>query len=87
MWNLDDIKVGDFIRVQTINKRGDRNLDGAIVQGTVKELVPSLAYAQLDSGWCVHTKDVLLEHRIREVVDPVCPECGKFHKPATCEKQ
>lgn len=63
VWALDDVAVGDFLRVQTINKRGDRNLDGAIHFGEVAELVPSHDFVKLKSGWCVHTKDRLLEHR------------------------
>ena len=66
MWNLDDVEIGDFIKVQIINKRGDRNLDGAVMKGTIKELVPSHRFARLDSGWCAHTKDILLEHKKKE---------------------
>ncbi len=63
MWNLEDIAVGDFIKVQVVNKRGDRNLDGMVMQGKVEELVQSHRFARLDSGWCAHTKDILLEHK------------------------
>jgi len=66
MWNLDEVKIGDFIKVQIVNKRGDRNLDGLVIKGIVKELVPTYRFARLDSGWCAHTKDILLEHKEAE---------------------
>lgn len=63
MFDLTDIAVGDFVTVEVVNKRGDRNLDGARLSGVVKELVPGHNMARLESGWCVHTKDRLVEHR------------------------
>jgi len=63
MWNLDDVSVGDYVKVEVVNKHGDRNLDGAQMDGIVTELVPSHNMARLDSGWCVHAKDKLVEHR------------------------
>jgi len=62
-WRVEDINVGDFIRVLIENKRGDRNLDGTILSGKVKDLVPDYKMVRLESGWCCHTKDRLLEHR------------------------
>lgn len=61
-WKVEDTRIGDFIRVQIINKKGDRNLDGAIVEGKIKDLVPSHKMVRLESGWCCHTKDLLLVH-------------------------
>lgn len=62
-FSLDGVEVGDYVAVRVENKKGDRNLDGAIIKGKVKDLVPKHSMARLESGWCVHTKDVLLEHR------------------------
>ena len=63
-WKVSDMKVGDYLSTQVINKEGDRNLDGAIIRGTIKELVPSYKMVRLESGWCCHEKDELLEHRV-----------------------
>ena len=62
MWVLNEVKVGDYIKVEIINKRGDRNLDGMNVSGRIRELVPDHSFARLDNGWCCHTKDRLVEH-------------------------
>ena len=61
-WKVEDVQVGDYISVQISNPRGDRNLDGAILRGKVKDLDPSHNMVRLESGWCCHTKDRLLEH-------------------------
>lgn len=61
LWSVSDVAVGDYIEVQVINKHGDRNLDGAIIKGTVKDLVPDHKMVRLESGWCCHTKDRLLK--------------------------
>lgn len=61
-WNVNDMAIGDFIKVQVINKKGDRNLDGTIIKGKIKDLVASHNMVRLESGWCCHTKDKLLEH-------------------------
>jgi hypothetical protein len=71
MWNVENMSVGDYIEVQVINKRGDRNLDGAIIYGKIKDLVPSHRMVRLESGWCCHTKDELLKHVPAESVS--CP--------------
>ena len=62
MWNLNDVSVGDSIEVEVINKRGDRNLDGARIGGTIKDIVESHDMVRLESGWCCHTKDRLVSH-------------------------
>lgn len=61
-WKVSDMRVGDFISVQVVNKKGDRNLDGTLIKGTIVELVPSHNMVKLESGWCCHTKDKLLKH-------------------------
>ena len=61
MWSLEDVSVGDYIEVQIVNKKGDRNLDGAILRGRIKDIVPAHSMVRLESGWCCHTKDRLLE--------------------------
>ena len=65
-WHVEDTRIGDFIRVQIINKKGDRNLDGMILEGKIKDLVPSHGMVRLESGWCCHTKDLMLEHNRQE---------------------
>ncbi len=62
MWNLADVAVGDYIEVRIENKQGDRNLDGCVVYGRVKDIVPGHRMVRLDSGWCAHTKDTLIKH-------------------------
>jgi hypothetical protein len=62
-WEVSDMKVGDYIEVQIINKKGDRNLDGAILKGKIKDLEPSYKMVRLESGWCCHTEDKLLVHK------------------------
>jgi len=62
MWKVEDMAVGDYIMVQVVNKRRDQNLDGAIIRGKIKDLVPSHNMVRLKSGWCCHTKDRLLKH-------------------------
>ena len=62
MWNIEDVSVGDYLSVQTINKKGDRNLDGMITSGKVKDVVSSHRMARLESEWCCHEKDRLLKH-------------------------
>ena len=62
-WKVSDMEIGDNIVVQVVNKKGDRNLDGTILRGTIKELVPSHNMVRLESGWCCHVKDKLLKHR------------------------
>ena len=62
-WRIEEMSVGDYIEVQIVNKKGDRNLDGGILRGTIIELVPDYKMVRLDSKWCAHTKDTLLEHR------------------------
>jgi len=61
-WRVEDMAVGNYIVVQIVNKKGDRNLDGAILKGKITELIPSHNMVRLDSGWCCHTKDKLLEY-------------------------
>lgn len=61
-WKVDDVSVGDYIEVQVINKKGDRNLDGVIIYGKVKDLEPDYNMVRLESGWCCHTKDNLIKH-------------------------
>ena len=63
MWKLSNIAIGDYVEVQVINKHDDRNLDGIILRGVVVKLNYDYSFAELDSGWCVHTKDNLLCHR------------------------
>ena len=65
-WEVDDMKVGDYISVQVINKKGDRNLDGVILSGVIMELKPDYKMVKLESGWCCHTKDRLLKHTKNE---------------------
>jgi hypothetical protein len=62
MWKVEDMEVGDYISVQVVNKKRDRNLDGAIISGKIKNLVYSYNMVRLESGWCCHTKDRLLKH-------------------------
>ena len=62
MWNLNDVSKGDYIEVQVINKRGDRNLDGVIMFGKIKDIVTTHKMVRLESGWCCHTKDTLVKH-------------------------
>lgn len=62
-WHVEDVRPGDYIEVQIENKLGDRYLDGVVLRGTVKELVPDYGMVRLDTGWCAHTKDHLLTHR------------------------
>ena len=61
-WSVENMAVGDTIKVMVINKRGDHNLDGAIISGVIKDLEPSYKMVRLESGWCCHTKDKLLSH-------------------------
>ncbi len=63
MWKVENMEVGDYIEVQIVNKHGDRNLDGGILSGRIKDLVPSHNMVRLESGWCCHTKDRLLKHK------------------------
>jgi len=66
-WDLSAVEVGDYIKVQIVNKKGDRNLDGGTLAGTIVEINSTYQQAQLDTGWCVHTKDTLLEHKPRSL--------------------
>ena len=61
-WNVEDMTVGDTIKVMVVNKKGDKNLDGCILSGRIKDLKPEYDMVRLESGWCCHTKDRLLEH-------------------------
>lgn len=61
-WEVSDMAVGDTVSVQIVNKKGDRNLDGGILEGKIKDLVPEYNMVRLESGWCCHTKDRLLKH-------------------------
>jgi len=61
-WKVEDMQVGDYIAVRVNNPHGDRNLDGVIIGGKIKDLEPSLNMVRLDTGWCCHTKDQLLGH-------------------------
>ena len=65
-WDIESVRPGDYIRVEVVNKRGDCNLDGATISGIVKEVVVSHRMVRLDSGWCCHAKDLLIEHRRAE---------------------
>ncbi len=76
-WSLDMISIGSLIKVRIINKAGDRNLDGTILSGTVAEIIPSRSMAKLHSGWCVHTKDDLLEHQSPRMSEIVKREAAK----------
>jgi len=61
-WKVEDMAIGDFIEVEVINKKGDKNLDGSIIRGTIVELVPSHNMVKLHTEWCCHTTDKLLRH-------------------------
>lgn len=61
-WKVENMAIGDFIEVQVMNKKGDKNLDGMILRGIIKELSPSHNMVKLHTGWCCHTKDKLLKH-------------------------
>lgn len=65
-WRIEDMEVGDYISTKVINKKGDRNLDGTIISGTITEIVKSHRYVKVDNGWGCHEKDELLEHRRRQ---------------------
>ncbi len=65
-WNVEDMAVGDIIKVMVVNKKGDRNLDGVIISGRIKDLEPKYDMVRLESGWCCHTKDRLLDHQNKE---------------------
>ncbi|MEE9568333.1 MAG: hypothetical protein V3W37_03015 [Candidatus Binatia bacterium] len=67
MWNLDSVRVGDYVEVEVVNKYGDRNLDGMILKSMVTDLVPTHNMARLNTGWCIHTKDRLVTHTTKEV--------------------
>lgn len=62
-WRVEDVKIGDYISVKISNPHGDRNLDGVVLRGKITALYPSHKMVRLESGWCCHTKDRLLEHR------------------------
>ncbi len=62
-WLVEDMNIGDFIKVEIINETGDRNLNKERLSGKIKDLVPSHNMVRLESGWCCHTKDRLIEHR------------------------
>ncbi len=66
IWEISDMEIGDYIEVQVVNKKGDRNLDGSVIKGTIIEIVHSHDMVRLKSGWCCHTKDTLLEHVKKE---------------------
>lgn len=61
--NFDEVEVGDYVKCQTVNKKGDRNLDGQILFGIITEKNTKYRQIKLESGWCCHEKDLLLEHR------------------------
>ena len=65
-WKVEDMAIGDYIEVEVENKKGDRNLDGAIHRGIIVELIPSHNMVRLDSKWCCHTKDKLLKRISRD---------------------
>ncbi len=65
-WKVSDMAVGDFISVRVTNKHGDHNLDGAIISGVIEEVVPDYDMVRLVSGWCCHTKDMLLKHTLAD---------------------
>ncbi len=65
LWCVSDVAVGDYIEVQIINKKGDRNLDGAVIRGVIKELHPDYKAVEVESGWWCHTKDKLLKRVAR----------------------
>ena len=66
--SFDDIEIGDYIETQTINKKGDRNLDGMILRGVVEEIEQcensygKWTQIRLDNDWRVHRKDIIREH-------------------------
>lgn len=62
-WKLADVNVGDYIEVEIVNKHGDHNLDGMILKGTIKDVVSTHNMVRLESGWCCHTKDLLVTHK------------------------
>jgi hypothetical protein len=63
MWRVEDMRAGDYVSVRIVNKRGDHNLDGGILRGIIKDMVVEHRMVRLESGWCCHEKDDLLEHR------------------------
>ena len=65
-WKVEDMSVGDIIKIMIINKNSDRNLDGTILSGRIKDLVPKHNMVRLESGWCCHIKDRLLRHEKEE---------------------
>jgi len=62
-FNVEHLAPGDRVRTQIVNKKGDRNLDGMYLTGTVVSLNMEHRFAKLDTGWCVHDKDNLIWHR------------------------
>lgn len=65
-WKLDDVAVGDFIETQIVSRNRNHPLHGGRVSGIIKEIVPEYNMVRLTSGWCCHTKDILIRHEKQE---------------------
>lgn len=58
--NIDKLEIGDQVIIEY--STGDR-MKGGRITGTVKTLTPSHRQVQLNTGWCGHDGDYLIEHK------------------------
>ena len=62
LWNIDDVGVGDFLRVEYVSENTESELHGGRIYGFVVEVTPEHKQAKLGSGWCAHTHDRIIKH-------------------------
>ena len=59
MGNLKDIEIGDYVKIEYTE---GRRMKGSSIKGKVIEITPTHRQIKVDSGWCAHAGDKILEH-------------------------
>ena len=59
-----ELNIGDYVKVEYTT---GKEMKGSRIWGKITKLWPSHPYqAQLESGWCFHENDKIIEHKPSE---------------------
>jgi|GEM_PF-6035399 len=58
--DVERVSVGDWIKVRI---GGNGSLSGGYLYGTIVKIYPEIPQIKLDSGWCCHPTDIVIEHK------------------------
>lgn len=54
-----NLSIGDEVKVEIVS---DGHLNGGRLHGKIKAFYPHVPQVELESGWCFHQNDIILNH-------------------------